>query len=63
MISDKGRNSIAAVVQSMSLVSLPLSRIVNKLNSGFRVMSLKFKHKTIDPTEILLSRCIRAAEN
>ena len=25
--------------------------------------SLKFKLKTIDPTEILLSRCIRAAEN
>ena len=30
---------------------------------GFHMTSLKFKLKTIDPTEILLSRCIRAAEN
>ena len=29
----------------------------------FLMTSLKFKLKTIDPTEILLSRCIRAAEN
>ena len=31
---------------------------------GFHMKSLKFKlRKTIDPNEILLSRCIRAAEN
>ena len=30
---------------------------------GFHMTSLKFKLKTIDPNEILLSRCIRAAEN
>ena len=29
---------------------------------GFHMTSLKFKLKTIDPTEILLSRCITAAE-
>ena len=30
---------------------------------GFHMTSLKFKiKKTIDPTEILLSRCLRAAE-
>ena len=30
---------------------------------GFHMTSQKFKLKTIDPTEILLSRCIRRAEN
>ena len=30
---------------------------------SFHLMSLKFKLQIIDPTEILLSRCIRAAEN
>ena len=31
--------------------------------TGFHMTSLKFKLKTVDPTESLLSRCIRAAEN
>ena len=32
--------------------------------TGFHMTSLKFKiKKIIDPTEILLSRCIRAAES
>ena len=30
---------------------------------GFHMTSLKFKPQTIDPTEILLSWCIRAVEN
>ena len=30
---------------------------------GFHMTSLKFNKKIVDPTEILLSRCIRAAEN
>ena len=30
---------------------------------GFHMTSPKCKLKTIDPTEIVLSRCIRAAEN
>ena len=30
---------------------------------GFHMTSLKFKLKAIDPTEILLSQCIRPAEN
>ena len=29
---------------------------------GFHMTSIKFRLKTVDPTEILLSRCIRAAE-
>ena len=31
--------------------------------TGFNMTSLKFKLKTVDPTESLLSQCIRAAEN
>ena len=40
------------------------SNVVGKKSIvGFHMTSLKFKLKTIDPTKILLSRCIRAAEN
>ena len=37
--------------------------LLEKTIVGFHTTSLKFKLKTIDPTGILLSQCIRAAEN
>ena len=40
------------------LKSMPAQYIV-----GFHMTSLKFKQKNIDPTEILLLRCITAAEH
>ena len=54
----------ACKVSGMTQGSVPTLLCRRVAIVGFHMTSLKFKvKKTIHPTEILLSRCIRAAEN